>query len=124
METTETPDTTMRRTFVWVALGALAVVTVGFVFFGARVGLGALAGALVSVGNLAVLVRSVQKLFAGAGTRYGVVVVFKFAGLIGLTYALLNIFSVDPLGLALGFGALPLGLVLGGGLASLTNRDQ
>lgn len=116
MEPTESPDPTLSRAF-WCVVGAGVVLSaVGFLGGGAALGLGALAGALVGTVNLAVLTRSVQRLLAGGGARYGAIVVLKFLGLIAVTYFLLGLVAVDPLGLALGFGALPLGIVVGAAL--------
>jgi hypothetical protein len=121
MEQTETLDPTLRRT-VW-AVGIFGILLTGLALFfgGTGRGLGAFAGAAIAFLNLGLLARSVTKLFAGAGGRYGLVVVLKFGGLIALTYALLNVLELDALGLALGLGALPLGIVAGGGVHALQN---
>ena len=119
MEPTETPDPTLRRAIWAVGLVGLGASALAFLFGGPGIGWGVAVGALVAFGNLALLVRAVTRLFAGAGWRYGVVVVLKFVGLIGLTFALVHVLKLDPMGLAFGLGALPLGIVFGGGSSAL-----
>jgi hypothetical protein len=118
MEPTESRDSSLRRTFFYVlAVGVLGAV-IGLVAVGWRFGLGALAGSGVVVLNLAILARSVERLLTGEGARWGAVVVLKFVGLIAVTYFLLGLVALEPLGLALGFGSLPLGIVIASAFGS------
>lgn|GEM_PF-3880941 len=96
----------------------LAGGTFGFFSVRPNFGYGVWAGSAIVLVNLAILARSVQKLLTGGGGRWGVVVVLKFVGLIAVTYFLLGLVAVDPLGLALGFATLPLGIVLGSAFGS------
>jgi hypothetical protein len=77
-------------------------------------GMSVAVGAGMAYANLAVLARSVSRLLGGAGGSWAAVFVLKFGALLALTYLLIDRELVSPLGLALGFGALPLGVTVGG----------
>ena len=95
------------------------------VFVSVRFGVSALVGASVAVANLWVLSRAVRNLLSGAGSRspWAIVAAAKFFVLLGVTYALVRSGVIAPLGLALGFGALPVGILLSG-LASPRPREE
>lgn len=113
MENT-TEDSTMRRAHLTVALVGVVFGLGGLSFFGVRPGLSAFAGALVASANLLVLARTVQKMVQGAGASWAGVALIKFLVLLAVTYGLIQSGLVEPLGLAVGFGALPLGILLAG----------
>ncbi len=107
-------DSGLRQTYMTVAsVGALLTVS-GFAFAGIEFCLSTALGATIAFVNLVLLSRSVSRVLAGGRTTWAALFVVKFAALLLLTYLLIDRGLVVPLGLALGFGALPLGVVLGG----------
>jgi len=92
---------------VGVAMAALA-----WFLLGVPAATGAVLGAAMSGLSLVLLAKAVKNLVAGGRSSWALVAVFKFAFLLVLTYWVLRSRWVSPLGLALGFGALPLGIVL------------
>jgi uncharacterized membrane protein len=114
--TTSNDDQALRRAFFAVAAcGVVLSIVVGF-FFGWKLFFGALVGAFVAVANLWLLARTVQKLLAptGAKAQWALLAVTKFVALLGCVYFLVSSDALSPLGLAIGFGALPLGIVFAG----------
>lgn len=114
--TTTRNDPTLRRAYGAVAGAGLVVAVSCATFLSPAWGASALAGAAIALGNLWVLSRAVRNLFAAEGSAavpWSLVAVLKFFALLGVTYLLVKSRHVEPLGLALGFGALPLGIVLG-----------
>ncbi len=111
-------DTAMRRAHLMVALAGVAFGLCGFVFFGVRAGSSVAAGAAVASINLLVLSRTVQRMVEGAGASWAGVALLKFLVLMAITYGLIDSGLVQPLGLAVGFGALPFGILLAGAFAA------
>jgi len=108
---TQAPDHELARTY-WSVLGMGALLAIGSVsFLGVSAAAGALVGTAMSWLSLVTLARAVRNLVGGAArVSWAFVAVFKFAFLLVLTYWLLESGVIPPLGLALGFGALPLGI--------------
>lgn len=107
-------DPGLRQTYTMVAIvGALLAVS-GFAFAGTAFFISTALGAAIAFANLVVLARSVSRLLSGGRGSWAAVFLLKFAALFLLTYLLIDRGLVQPLGLALGFGALPLGVVIGG----------
>jgi hypothetical protein len=108
-------DPTLRRAFVAVALAGAALSCGALAAYGARVGLGTLAGALVAWVNLWLLSLTVGRVLAQQSGAIPLALV-KLSGLLLVTYALVRVVGLDVLALAVGFGALPLGIVAAGAL--------
>ncbi|MCH2110233.1 MAG: hypothetical protein MK135_12965 [Polyangiaceae bacterium] len=109
--TTTTTDPMLRRTYWFVAIAGLVLALLAQQLQGLEFAASAALGALIAGGNLYLLSRTVVNLMAGQRASWGAVAVLKFAGLLLLTYFVFQFEFVAPLGLALGFGALPLGIV-------------
>ena len=108
--TTAAPDQELTRTYASVA-GMGALLALGALsFLGVSAAIGALVGTVMSELSLLALARAVKNLMAGGRSSWAVLAAFKFAFLLVLTYWLLESRLIPPLGLALGFGALPLGI--------------
>jgi hypothetical protein len=109
--TTHAPDHELVRTY-WAVLAVGAALAAGTLsFLGVSAASGVLVGTAMSWLSLVTLARAVRNLMGGAPrVSWGFLAVFKFAFLLVLTYWLLESGVVPPLGLALGFGALPLGI--------------
>jgi|GEM_PF-832300 len=108
--TTTAPDQELTRTYVAVGGMGILLALGALWFLGVSAAAGALVGALMSGLSLVLLARAVRNLVAGGRTSWAFLAAFKFAFLLVLTYWLLESRLVPPLGLALGFGALPLGI--------------
>lgn len=105
-------DSAMRRAHVAVALTGVVFCLCAVSFFGVRAGLSVLAGAAIASINLLVLARTVTKMVEGAGASWAGVALIKFLVLMAVTYGFIDSGIVEPLGLAVGFGALPFGILL------------
>lgn len=119
---------TIERITRWVAGLALPLVLVAFVVLGTDAGIGALAGAALSVANWMALRWLVQKIMA-AGDRARAVLmlllVVKMGAVLALASVLLRL--VDGLGFTIGMGALVLGVLIGalhGHLLGETGDDE
>ena len=104
------------------AVGACAVVlTIGLgIALGPLTALSVGCGGALATANLYVFTRVGRELMVG-GRRariWTLVGILKFAVLVGVVYLLLRSGAVGPLGLALGYGALPLGIVIGNVVAA------
>ncbi len=112
-------DARTRAAIVGVAaMGGLFAVGAG-AGWGLHAGLSVAAGALIAVGNLYGLARIVGALLGtraegdpGAG-MWGILAVLKVLGLFGGVWLLLSAHLVEPVGLVVGWGALPIGVTLG-----------
>jgi hypothetical protein len=109
-----TEDSAMRRAHLTVAAAGALLGLGGVAFFGFHAGASVLVGATVASVNLLVLARTVQKMVQGAGASWAGVAFLKFLVLMAVTYVLIESGLVLPLGLAVGFGALPLGILVAG----------
>ncbi len=117
-------DPGLRQTHAAVLLFGLVISAFALAFFGASIALSSAVGAAIAWANLWFLSRSVSRLLGGAGGSWALLFVVKFGALLLLTYFLIDREIVVPLGLALGFGALPLGVVVGGFLSSGTSAAR
>lgn len=128
MSTTTThPDPGLRRSYGAVCVCGLASAAIGAVWVGVAFGASVLLGVSIALGNLWVLSRAVRQLLGGAGNgsvSWSLVAVFKFFVLLGATYLLVSSPYVRPLGLCLGFLALPFGIVLGSLLQAPPRPDS
>ncbi|MGO8998410.1 MAG: ATP synthase subunit I [Polyangiaceae bacterium] len=98
--------------------------------WGARSGVSVFVGALIAVANLYGLARIVGALLgaraegdAGAGL-WGILAVLKVVGLFGGVWLLFASHLVDPMGLVVGWGALPIGVALGSLFSDKTERQN
>jgi hypothetical protein len=107
-------DSAMKRAHVFVLCVGVAVALFAFSFLGSAVALSSAVGSGVASLNLLVLSRTVQRMVEGGGGSWALVAVVKFLVLLSTTYLLIDRGIVEPLGLALGFGALPFGILLAG----------
>jgi hypothetical protein len=126
MSTTTThDDLAMRRAYGAVAAVGVMLCVGAALLFSVKLGLSALVGSFIAVANLWVLSRAVRNLLSGSGSRtpWALVAAAKFFVLLGVTYVLVRSGVIAPLGLALGFGALPVGILLSG-LASPRTREE
>ena len=109
-------DSAMRRTHLAVALVGAAFALAGAIFFGAFTGVSVFLGGAIASLNLLVLSRTVRRMVEGAGASWAGVALIKFLVLMAVTYGLIDNQLVQPLSLAVGFGALPFGILISGAL--------
>jgi hypothetical protein len=102
----------MKRAEIAVALIGATISTLAWGGFGFSFGASAFVGAALATANLVVLSRSVARLLEGSSPKWAMVALLKFIVLFGVTFVLIRRALVEPLGLAVGFGALPLGILL------------
>lgn len=107
-------DLTLRRAYLAVAIAGAALAVGALVGFGAKAGWSVAAGALVAWGNLWALAFAVKNLLGGAQVKWSALAILKFIVLLAVTFVLIRSGAVLPLGLAVGFGALPLGIFVAG----------
>ena len=103
---------------LWLLLALAAVaIAVSAVIAGLEGTIGALAGAGLAILDLGLLAAVATMLGRRTGTAgvasLGLLLALKFPVLGGILYMLVVSLALDPVGLALGFGALPAALVLG-----------
>ena len=105
-----------KKTTQSVAIAGLVLVGVGFVFGGVGVGLGALAGFMVAFADWLVIARFAGALVGQQGRHLltGGMIAAKMTLLLGLCWALLARFGVDPIGFCLGLSSLVLGVLYAG----------
>ena len=102
-------------------------VALGVVLLGdGRPAFGIAIGTLLAALNLWALGWVVRGLLHGSRLRasYAVLAAFKFAVLVGAGYGALAMGLVDPLPLAIGYGALPLGILVGQLLLTPRLREE
>jgi hypothetical protein len=96
------------------SLGVLMAATAAYTW-GARMAFSVGTGSLIATSNLYVLSRIVGAMVkggAGAGA-WGVVALVKMVVLFGGIWILMTHGLVDPMGLVVGYGALPIGIAIG-----------
>lgn len=119
---------TIERITKWVAGLALPLILVAFVGFGNDAGVGAIAGAALSVANWMALRWLVEKIMAAGDRARAVLVlllVVKMAAVLVVASILLR--WVDGIGFTIGMGALVLGVLIGalhGHLLGETSGDD
>lgn len=107
---------------LYVSASAAVLVAAGFAV-GVSTGLGALAGAAVAIANalaLRWLVGAMLKADPAKRAGMSFTLLAKTAVVLALSAALLFSTHIDPVGFAIGIGALVLGLVLGSAHHNLT----
>ncbi len=109
-------DKAMKRAHRMVWLAGAAFSLGGLSLFGSSFGAGVFVGALIASLNLQVLSKSVRSVVEEGRSGWAGAAVLKFLVLLAVTYGLLDRGYVQPLALAVGFGALPLGILLSGTL--------
>lgn len=105
----------------YVAIAAVALIALGFLLGGTTVGLGAMVGGVVAVLDAWALTWLAVRVVSGAGVMAAVLLGGKLFLLLGICWALLARFGVDPMGFSLGLGALVLGMLYGG--AELASKE-
>ncbi len=109
----------------YVAIAAVALIALGFLLGGTTVGLGAMVGGVVAVLDAWALTWLAVRVVSGAGVMSrgfaAVLLGGKLFLLLGICWALLARFGVDPMGFSLGLGALVLGMLYGG--AELASKE-
>jgi hypothetical protein len=119
---------TIERITKWVAGLALPLILVAFLGFGTDAGIGAIAGAALSVANWMALRWLVGKIMAAGDRARAVLVlllVVKMAAVLVAASILLR--WVDGIGFTIGMGALVLGVLIGalhGHLLGETSGDD
>jgi len=102
----------------YVAIAAAGLVALGFLLGGTTVGVGTVAGAVVAVADAWALTWLAVRVVSGAGFMSRGFAAALLGGklflLLGICWALLARFGVDPVGFCLGLGALVLGMLYGG----------
>lgn len=114
----------MRSTLRVVLIVGVLLTVGGLWLGGSPFAVSVAVGAGMAYANLAVLARSVSRLLGGGGGSWALLFLLKFTGLFALTYLLIDRQLVQPLGLALGFGALPVGVTLGGLLTHQSPNNE
>ena len=109
----------------YVAIAAVALIALGFLLGGTTVGLGAMVGGVVAVLDAWALTWLAVRVVSGAGFMSrgfaAVLLGGKLFLLLGICWAVLARFGVDPMGFSLGLGALVLGMLYGG--AELASKE-
>jgi hypothetical protein len=115
-------DPRTRTAIVGVAaMGALFAIGAS-TGWGVRAGVSVAIGALIAVANLYGLARIVGALLGTRGAHgegdpnsgmWGLLAILKVIGLFGVIWFLLSFQLVQPIGLVVGWGALPIGIALG-----------
>ncbi len=106
---------------LYVSSAAAVLVVVAFAI-GIEAGLGALGGAAVAIANALALRWLVSGLLAARGGRQagvGGLLFAKMTAMLGVSAILIFVVRVDPVGFAIGFGALVLALSIGAAHARL-----
>jgi len=116
MTPTTAADPLLSRAYRVVLIVGAVLVVAALAFMGWRTALGVFAGAAIAWVNLWVLARAVQSLLGGAQVRWAALAFLKFLALLGISFALVQSGAIEPLPLAVGFGALPLGISIAGTL--------
>ncbi len=114
---------------LYVGAFAALLVVIGFAV-GTSVGIGAIAGAVVALANAYALRWLVSRITSpdAAGdlpsrrSGFSLALMAKTGAILAIAAVLLFYFRLDPVGFALGIGALVLGLVVGSAHFSLTSR--
>lgn len=91
------------------AVAGFALVAIGFAVFGSQVGFGAIAGASLAVLNVVAFRWVVGRVFAAS--RAGLLLPLKLLGVMTAVFVLQRVVGFDPVGLALGYGALVIGVL-------------
>lgn len=96
------------------SLGALMAATAAFTW-GARMAASVGTGSVIATSNLYVLSRIVGAMVKGGsgGGAWGVIALVKMLVLFGGIWLLMTHGLVDPIGLVVGYGALPIGIAIG-----------
>lgn len=115
METNHDDKVLMRTHLAVLGMGMLLCL-LSLALFGAVACLSTAVGVIIATLNLLVLSKTVHHMVQGGGGSWAMVAVFKFLVLLAVTYLLIDSQLVSPLGLALGFGALPFGILVGSAL--------
>ncbi len=109
----------------YVAVAAVALVAFGFLLGGTTIGIGAFIGSVVAVLDAWALTWLGVRVVSGAGFMSrgfaAALLGVKLFLLLGVCWALLARFGVDPMGFCIGLGALVLGMLYGG--AELSFRE-
>lgn len=118
-------DQLKTQTPRYVAVAAVALVSLGFLLGGTEVGVGAIAGGVIAVLDAWALTWLAVRVVTGAGfmgTGFAAALLgVKLFLLLGVCWAVLARFHVDAVGFSLGLGALVLGMLYGG--AELALRE-
>lgn len=123
METNHDDKVLMRTQLSVLGMGALLCLF-SLVLFGSTAWFSTAVGVAIASLNLLVLSKTVQHMVQGGGGSWAVIAGVKFLVLLGVTYLLIDSRLVTPLGLALGFGALPFGILVGSALGSSPRQPE
>jgi hypothetical protein len=123
-------DRSFRRVFVVVAVAGLLLGGGAYALRGERIALSALVGTLLGLSNLYILARIVAVIAVphedaksnGAST-WGIIALGKLMALTGIMWLLMTRHLVDPIGLVVGYGALPIGIAIGGVVSDKTDPE-
>jgi ATP synthase I chain len=127
-------DPRMRTAIIGVAaIGAMFAIG-AIAGWGTRAGVSVAVGGLIAVANLYGLARIVSALLGArveenAGAEpgsgiWGLFAILKVIGLFGGVWLLLGSHLVDPIGLIVGWGALPIGVSIGSFLGDKGDRSM
>jgi hypothetical protein len=130
-------DPRMRTALAGVgAMGAMFAIG-AIAGWGVRAGVSVAVGGLIAVANLYGLARIVGALLGSRGGQdgqdgepeanagmWGLLAILKIVGLFGGVWLLLSSNLVQPVGLIVGWGALPVGVSLGSFLSDKTDRSS
>jgi hypothetical protein len=114
-------DARLRTAVRSVAVAGAAMALGTAAFAGLRTGLSVAVGAAIAAGNLWALARIVAALLpsdsTGASTQsragWALLALLKMGGLFAVVWLLMRYGVVSPLGLLVGFMALPIGIAIG-----------
>jgi len=110
----------LDRITLSVAVAGVVLASLAWLLAGATVGLGAAVGAGVALANWLVLRWVMGRLMRGTTrSRSGLMVLLalKMGALMAVCWVLVAVLGVDPVGFAIGMGALVFGVVAGAALA-------
>jgi hypothetical protein len=114
-------DARLRTAVRSVALAGSVMALVGAAFMGLKTGLSVAVGAGIAAGNLWALARIVAALLPSDSTSasvqsragWALLALLKMGGLFAVVWLLMRYGVVSPLGMLVGFMALPIGIAIG-----------
>jgi hypothetical protein len=115
MEVTDETRAAISNAIRAVLVSAIVLTLVGWLAFDAHIGISVMIGGLLASLNLIVFARLVRAFLTGGGNTapWGVLGALKLVGLFACVYILIKRAGVSPLGLAMGYAALPVGIMFG-----------
>ena len=112
MEITDETRVAISKAVRAVLVSAIVLTVASWLMFDAHIGTSVLIGGVLASLNLMVFARLVRAFLSGGGNSapWGILGALKLVGLFVCAYILIRRAGVSPLGLAIGYAALPIGI--------------